>query len=302
MEKKKALLSCDEAKQMDMVGYLSKLGHEPIKVTGADHWYRSPLRDEKSPSFKINRTRNRWFDFGSGQGGNLVDFGVQYFKCSVGEFLHRLEDTFPAIPQQDVRHAGKSAQQTIAVVAEHELNSPALIQYLTGRCIPAEIAKQYCREVRYKIAEKTFYGIGFKNNSGGYEIRNPFFKSASSPKDITTITNGGNSIAVFEGFFDFLSYLVISKDNKINKPDFLILNSLAFFEKAKPVMEQYDSAHLYLDNDAAGQNYSKRALSAGKPYVDESSLYTGCGDLNDYLCKSKSLQDKSNDLGQGLRR
>jgi hypothetical protein len=54
--------------------------------------------------------------------------------------------------------------------------------------------------------------------------------------------------------------------------------------------------HLYLDGGVVGKNVSKRARSTGSQYVDESSLYSGYGDLNDCLCKATLPQDKSHDL------
>ncbi len=55
MDFRRQVASCEEARQMDMVAYLSALGYEPIKVRKFDYWYLSPLRDEKTASFKINR-------------------------------------------------------------------------------------------------------------------------------------------------------------------------------------------------------------------------------------------------------
>ena len=82
--------NCIEANRIDLVDFLSNLGYTPQKVRNNDYWYLSPLRNEKTPSFKVNRKLNVWFDFGEGKGGNLVDFGMQYFKCSVSEVLTRL--------------------------------------------------------------------------------------------------------------------------------------------------------------------------------------------------------------------
>ena len=108
---------------------------------------------------------------------------------------------------------------------------------------------------------KEYYGIGFKNNSGGYEIRNPYFKASSSPKDITTFNNGAKEVTVFEGFFDFLSFMAIHKNQPQIPTDFVILNSVSFFEKARPFMEEHECIKLYLDRDKTGQNYSRYALS-----------------------------------------
>lgn len=79
---------------MDMVNYLSSLGHEPSKTKNRDHWYLSPLREEKTPSFKVNQKLNRWCDHDLGKGGNLIDFGIEYHRCTGGELMNKLEAHF----------------------------------------------------------------------------------------------------------------------------------------------------------------------------------------------------------------
>lgn len=48
------------AKQLDLVDYLASLGFQPEKIRGQDYWYRSPLRQEKTASFKVNRAKRLW--------------------------------------------------------------------------------------------------------------------------------------------------------------------------------------------------------------------------------------------------
>lgn len=42
----------DEVKRIDLVDYLDTLGIRPQKIRNSDYWYLSPLRQEKTPSFK----------------------------------------------------------------------------------------------------------------------------------------------------------------------------------------------------------------------------------------------------------
>lgn len=68
-------------------------------------------------------------------------------------------------------------------------------------------------------ARQWYFSVGFKNRKGGIEIRNPYFKGAVSPKDITHVShNAGDRrqspVLVFEGFMDYLSYLAL----KMGKP------------------------------------------------------------------------------------
>lgn len=195
----KQLYSIEEIKKIDMVTYLSQLGYEPAKIQNADHWYLSPLRTEHTPSFKINRKLNKWYDHGMGMGGNIIDFGILYNHCTVSELINRMNAEFsfhqPIIitPNQNER------EHKIVILQESMLSATALTKYLKQREIPDEIADRFCKEVRYQLNGKIYYGIGFKNDSGGYEIRNPYFKTSSAPKDITTFNNAAKQVAVFEG-------------------------------------------------------------------------------------------------------
>ncbi|KGO80781.1 DNA primase [Flavobacterium beibuense F44-8] len=305
MDFRKQKLSIAEAKEMDMVQYLSSLGHEPSKIRNNDYWYHSPLREENTASFKVNRKLNRWYDHGLGEGGNIIDFGIAYFGCSVGEFLKKLDSGISF--QKPFKNRSKTENQPehpLKIVKDDELNSYALIHYLEQRKIPVEIATQYCREVYYELNAKNYYGIGFKNDSGGFEIRNPYFKASSSPKDITKVKNASDEVTVFEGFMDFLSFKCISR-NELNKtPDFVILNSLSLFEKARPFLESHKSINLYLDNDAAGKKVAREALSNSKRYNDYSKLYQNHKDLNDWLVhigkQQKKKKKKKKRLGNKL--
>src|SRR5690606_13412048 len=151
------------------------------------------------------------------------------------------------------RKAFAAREPKIIINRVCSLRSVALFRYLESRRIPIAIADQYCREVSFRFQDKNYYAIGFENNSGGYELRNNYFKGSNSPKDITVLQHKTDVLTIFEGFFDFLSFQTIIQQSGLSmRSDFLILNSLSLFEKARPVFDQYRQVDLYLDNDAAG--------------------------------------------------
>ena len=284
MDFRKERLSAEKAKKIDMTSYLSSLGYQPVEIRNVDYWYRSPLREEHEPSFKVNQKLNLWFDHGLGKGGNLIDFGILYHGCTVSEFLQKLNTNF-SLQQPILLPLNKSVstENKIRILGDFPITSPALLRYLEERKIPLEIAEQFCREVRYELANKTYFGIGYKNNSGGYEIRNPYFKTSSSPKDITIIDNGTEEAVVFEGFIDFLSFKATTKNLPEKGQDFVVLNSVSFFERARPFMENHKHIRLYLDRDTTGINCTQRALSLSTQYKDESILYKNHKDFNDWI-------------------
>jgi len=281
-------MTIKQARETDIVDYLSKLGHEPEKISGNSYWYLSPLRDEKSPSFKVNRKINRWYDFADGRGGNIVDFGTFFHKCSVSDFLQKLDSPTLQVPslKQKVNNGLLENVETnqIRIHSVFEISSWPLVNYLHSRRIPHEIANQYLKEVRYQIGEKIYYALGFKNDAGGYELRNQHFKGSSSPKDITFINNNAKDVAVFEGFFNFLSHRAMYYKQPGPDQNFLILNSTSFFEKSITKMQEHKQVHLFLDNDKTGQKFTDQALTLDKEkFRDERKLYQKYADLNEWL-------------------
>jgi DNA primase len=187
-------LTCSGAKQIDLVDYLASLGHQPKKVKNQDYWYLSPLREEKTPSFKVNRKLNVWYDHATGKGGNLVDFDTQYFKCTVAELLQRLSvlavPSFSFHPPQQTGNQHivqpslacekkENPEDKIVIVDSRPLAEKSLLDYLQKRSIPQDIASRFCREIDFLLCGKKQTVIGFQNNAGGYELRSPNFKAAA---------------------------------------------------------------------------------------------------------------------------
>jgi hypothetical protein len=299
-------ISCVDARRIDLVDYLASLGFQPQKVRGTDYWYCSPLRDEKTPSFKVNRVKNLWYDHGTGQGGDIIDFGTRYYKSSVNDFLNRLAIgswskplSFhpPAIlgetPHPCAGEKEKNDSAKIIITATRPLTDGRLLNYLKSRCIPVDVAHLFCKEVDFQLYGKEKTAIGFANDRGGYELRSEFFKGSSSPKSPTTIQTDNSTLTVFEGFFDFLSYKTIAKEITEKKTSFLILNSLAFFYKSREVMDKHQQVNLYLDRNKAGIKCTLEALSwDNSKYIDRSELYQLGQDLNEWLVEKQSLLQK----------
>ena len=65
-------MNIEDVKQIPIADYLHSLGYSPVKQQGNGLWYKSPLREEHEPSFKVNTDRNLWYDFGAGKGGNII--------------------------------------------------------------------------------------------------------------------------------------------------------------------------------------------------------------------------------------
>lgn len=313
--------------QIDITNYLASLGHRPKKEMGNDSWYLSPFHQEHTPSFKVDRSNQIWYDHSIGFGGDLVDFVLKYYKCSYSEALQKFKDFLSIQPEnsrkkQPIQRTGaaenkqttnKQTPKKIHIIAEYPIFKYYLKSYLNERCIPFDLAAQYVKEVDFTNdggePGKVYTALGFKNNEGGYELRSKNFKASSAPKAPTLITNmiigetmaeqkSRQSLAVFEGFFSFLSFKELWFLQRIELPmpdNFLILNSLSFFRKNFDMMEQYGERMLFLDADTAGRSATAEALSRSNSYQDYSHLYDGCEDLNKLLVQQER---PDRDIGQ----
>ena len=292
------------AKSMDLVDYLTVLGYDPKKIRNNDYWYLSPFRKEADCSFKVNCALNVWYDHGMGKGGNLVEFGKTYFNCNALEFLGRLESQELAnflFHNSVVHHQNqiseKDREAKIIVTDCRQITDPSLRQYLYNRNIPLVIANRFCSEIEFELYGNRNTAIGFKNNSGGYELRSESFKGSSSPKDITTIENNASAISVFEGFFDFLSFQTqtLSDRNRIHvlpkvQDSYIVLNSLAFINQSLELLRGFQHVNLYLDRDDAGMRITSNITKQLENSEDQSLLYEHHKDLNDYHIHRKKIE------------
>lgn len=277
-----------EIKTIPLAAFLSQLGHEPAARKGTRLWYKSPLRQEQTPSFKVETTLNCWYDFGPGKGGNIIDLATELYQSTDLLYLMRcIADSYPVPSAQTVassypqRHSAPSMERFEVVPLEHR----ALVAYLQERGIPAYIAKANCKEAHYSFNGKPYFAAAFVNVSGGWELRNRYFKGCRGRKDISYLpwSRDGPSTecAVFEGFIDYLSALTL---DIISGADAIILNSVVNVNKVVPYLRNYTVINCYLDNDNAGQ-IALAELTAiyGSTVIDHSTLYSEFNDLNDFL-------------------
>jgi CHC2 zinc finger/Toprim-like len=294
-------ISCTVAKEIDLIQYLQNLGFKPSKIKGHDYWYLSPFRNEKTPSFKVDQKQNLWFDFGIGIGGTIIDFGIHYYHCSVKEFLTKLyqENRITFSFHQPIAEQNEVEPERIMITNSRQIADPSLRQYLHLRNIPLIIANRFCSEIEFELYGKKRLTIGFKNDLGGYEFRSQDFKGSNSPKTITSIKNDPESLSVFEGFFDFLSFqtqLLFDKELIHALPkkqdSYIILNSIAFLKRNREFMERHQSIHLYLDRDEAGIRATRQAFEWSEKYRDKSHLYHRSKDLNEYHVQRRERELK----------
>lgn len=293
-------MNIDQIKQIQLQDFLAAMGCKPVKQYGVNLMYLSPLRTEKHASFKVNTEINQWYDFGIGRGGNIITLAeLLYNSSDVSYLIHQIESNAPSSVSGSLPTVKPTTpQNSFEHLQVLPITHPALIKYLEERCIDIETARTVCKELHFDTRGKHYFGIGFPNIVGGYEIRNLFFKGCIAPKDISHLyaEKPKKVCFVFEGFIDFLSFMTLRRkeNDGLKRQDYLVLNSVSNIQKTLERLSQYDSVQCFLDNDNAGRNaYLQLSKELGKPVTDASTLYNGFKDLNEYLCAESKHSERA---------
>lgn len=286
-----------QAKKVSIVEYLASKGILPVSQEADELLYLSPLREDKNPSFYVNPNGNVFKDFvWEEHRGDAIKLVMLLEKCNLPVAVKILLD-FTGYPLPDFVSifipAAEMHKQGIIVIRVQDLSKSVLIEYAESRGIPFDLARRYLKQVTYTNRGVKYFGLGFRNDSGGYELRNGIFPTplSSSPKDITTFDTGERKIvAVFEGFFDFLSALVYYGLEAPRVPT-VILNSVTNRKKAVEFLRQFEKVNCFIDRDKAGIECFERMVRIDKlKAVDCSGIYNGYKDFNEFLTNNKPVR------------
>ena len=289
-------------KRYSIVEYLERKGFKPVRRTPSYALYRSPLREETHPSFKVDTEKNLWIDYGEGRGGSIIDLCMRMEGCTLSEAIRRLGQNAPDDGTYSSCNgfAPNNTQPVMAVNGARRLIEisdtlpPHFQEYLTKvRCINLEKAMPFLKCISYEVRSRRYQAIGFANLSGGYELRDDkTFKGTIAPKDITPIfENKTQPVCLFEGFMDFLSFL--SMKEEVNNRC-LVINSVSNIGRSISYLNnhQVSSIRTFLDNDDAGRRATQELIMAGFKVEDMSVHYGNFKDLNEYHISRVREQQK----------
>lgn len=281
------------AKAVPLEDILKKYGHAPVSRKGADLWYLSPFRAETAASFVVSTRKNVWYDHGEGQGGTVIDLVSRLAgEPNVGRVLGivaGLVGGIVATAKPMTGNATPNESDGATVVSAADVTHPALIRYLGTRGIRIDAVSRYLREVRYEAHGRAYFGLGFRNDSGGYEIRSERFKGCVGKKDITVLPGEPSGVLnLFEGFMDFLSWPLVAGTNGIEGTT-VVLNSVALLERAMPLIgaTEHPEIRCFFDTDAAGRKAIARLREAfpTATIADMSAHYRDSQDVNAELMR-----------------
>ena len=277
-------MNCKQFNTIPLEEALVSLGHLPTKQNEKEAWFLNPFSTENHASFKLDKRNNVWYLHSEGIGGNNIDFMMKYLKASVKEVLEWAEkQNFSSFQSQKDYHS-KSSSLNYSITEIKELQNENLKIYLQQRGLSPTVYS-LVKEVHFAIGEKKLYAIGFENLSGGWELRNQFYKGSLLKKDISVVNLNNNleknkNVVVFEGFIDALSFVEMKP---FFNGDLLVMNSVSLLNKAKEYLKNYSEFHLFLDNDKAGEHCKNSILKSFPEAKNHSEIYALHKDLNEYF-------------------
>ena len=124
---------------------------------GNSYFGLCPFHNEKTPSFSVTPSKQMYYCFGCGAGGNVYNFVMQYENYSFGEALsHLAERAGVELPKIEYSQAARAKAEKRAVLLEinkkaaqyfyyqlRKENGKAAHDYLTGRGLSEETIKKF---------------------------------------------------------------------------------------------------------------------------------------------------------------
>jgi DNA primase len=119
-----------------------------LKKQGNTYVGLSPFNHEKTPSFKVQPSKNIWFDFSSGKGGDVFSIVMQLEGLTYPEAIEKLADKFN-IP---IEYDGKVKYEAVSSATLEIYNSWCMenlqknkeaLSYLYGRGVTDETIREF---------------------------------------------------------------------------------------------------------------------------------------------------------------
>lgn len=231
-------------------------------IQGKEHFFG--FLEQRTGSIAVDDRSNVWYDHAAGHGGDIFR-AVQVFENKT--FVESVERLPGAIPvTKIIQRRPLEERQKILVEKVSEISHDALINYIRGRGIELEDIMPFAKEVHWRNKGKRYFAIGFPNESCGWVLRSSIFKGNILGGGISIQVLGTpGGIKIFEGWFDFLSYLKLSGDTDFKA---IILNSTAnlSLRLMLEILKEGQKVKLYLDNDATGEAYTSEFIKIAQLY------------------------------------
>lgn len=277
-----------------LVNFLSEVYCIECKSTSEEGVYRAKVTGIKGHDTTIFEDDCKFKNWTTGRSGNIYDLvdlldncGFVLAKEKVSKWAGNKNSNFPC----NARNARNTPSEPPKVSYPKRFYTK-LIEYAESRCISRATLEKYCIQVNIQVDDEEYYHIGFKNDKEGYVLRNKFAKRNLGKTTITTIEGSTQTVQVFEGFFDMLSYVEVYPNCK---DTLIVLNSNNnLTRKVKEKLKNFDVVCCWFDNDKSGEDAFKSIQKVVPGARSQSYKYSKHNDLNGFYMFFMGVTSKNN--------
>lgn len=283
----------EKIKAIPIKDVLSGMGIEPVKRSGKELYYNRFYVDgvHDTPHLAVDTKTNLFRDLvDSTRKGSVIDLIMMIHGCTFHDAVTMLDnDQIPTVHVEKPQVIDTAKKIILKTVRDFRMSG--LLQYAHQRGISTDVLNRYCKEIFYNFEgsdKRDVFAIGFKTDSDSWVIRTKATKMNIGCQDITTLRFHQDKDVwfIFEGFFDFLSY--VEYMGTIPIANVIVLNSVSNIERSYRRFSDVSRLYWLGDNDVAGDNAFKALQSIyGGRVKDARTKFKGCNDLNDFLLKER---------------
>ncbi len=244
-----------------------------LQRKGSSYFGLCPFHNEKSPSFSVSPSKQMYYCFGCGAGGNVFTFLMEYEKYTFVEAVQALaERAGVELPQLEYsKEAQKEADLKAAILEVNKLAASFYYYQLRGE--KGTLALQYLRD--RKLSDKTMnqFGLGFSDKYSNSLYR--FLKQKNYSDEIlrqSGLFQVDERRGMYDKFWNRVIFPIMDVNNRVigfggrvmgdGKPKYLNSPETKIFDK---------SMNLYGLNVAKASR--KRNILICEGYMDVISLH-----------------------------
>lgn len=306
-------MNITDAKSIPLDEFLERQGYTG-KLKAGRLWYS--VRPENTPSFVLTKDRFAWYDHGTGRGGNIINWPIEYrgvrdVSASLGYIEQVMGPGYVVQPPRiEYRKMEPEAPYYTLISFDefepfnrHELTAHA--KYLVGRGVDVVKATPYLYQVKFYHRDdpkKTpYYAFAMRNESEGFEGRGNLFgtgykKTTVGAKDVTVVPARNSDHKTedwytkpwraFYSMMDFLTFITTDKQ-PAGTYNFIVMHGDAMVGKALEYLHDMPPANMvhfpHIDPNGNGQRamYDLMGELRGWGGGDMAHLYEGFKDLNE---------------------
>lgn len=263
-----------------------------LKKSAGEYYF-----EDKDRKFSVSE--KGYFDHKTGVGGQKIKAVMEFERIDWYKsmaFMSAFRGTDLSSNYKNIREEIKNMDDNKYLInAVFKPNNIDLIKYFNGRGINTETLKKHTKQIHFQIGNKFSFGIGIKNITGGYDIRNAMGKTKLSNNNFAEIGNG-DRIAVFEGLVDMLTFL--QEAQKADEYKCICLNSVVNADKFIELHQDFKGEiEIYLDAGKPADiatskilTYFKNQAKDMREVLNINEKAQGYKDLNDILLDIRNAE------------